>query len=668
MANLTALELFDRSGFKSYEYLYSVVKKDEELVDHVFITCLSAFTDRPLSLGVLAPTSEGKTYVVSSVKDLFPEKYIVTFTGASPKSLFYQRGRKVLEDGTLATPALTSLEEQKRSLLMQEKEMRRKAKSPKSNAAERQEAESKLNIISEQVSQVKQQVGELQEKTCTEVNLSNLILVFLEPPEAGLWNALKPLLSHDAKSSNYWTVDRNNGGNATRKIILRGWPAVIFCSAKSEQDQWNIWDEIESRCTVVSPSHSEEKYAEANRLTADRLGLPAFIAQQKYPTQVKEQAKLEVSQLVENVLNLVGEDRNSITYNPFRNWCAEVFPRSVGKHMRSFEHLMAYANISALEDIQNRPKLVDNNGKVLGIVVTLADIDRAFRLAFKAQSTSLPPDKLKFFEDVVIPAWESSQAAQSELNVALLMERANAVGYKMGGSKLRKRYLESLENAGLILAETSRQDKRANKYVLTPISKESGTYGQMQFSHNIEARWLNKAWNELQSMQPLNGVQAELHHSGRVIVEEGAFYEAVLCDLNLTGAFPSDNALNGSKTTPLPLSAVFASSLTQLEVQEDSNKLPLKAKFLWSFLEETQPIWRDIEAIYPTSGRLALGGDFYLTEINSKSSVYCLNCKVTLSDNNREDRTSLCKKCYKHAHWNDPDYSQHTPVDAIYDG
>ena len=62
------------------------VKREDSLIRQVFYTGLSAYSNNPLSIGIKAPTSEGKTYVVKEVvMKFFPKKDVWVIGSMSPK-------------------------------------------------------------------------------------------------------------------------------------------------------------------------------------------------------------------------------------------------------------------------------------------------------------------------------------------------------------------------------------------------------------------------------------------------------------------------------------------------------------------------------------------------------------------------------------------------------
>jgi hypothetical protein len=62
-------------------------------------------------------------------------------------------------------------------------------------------------------------------------------------------------------------------GFKVKKVVTRGRPACIFCSAKNESN-WPEWQEIQSRFLITSPNMISQKYLEGNILIAQQAGLP----------------------------------------------------------------------------------------------------------------------------------------------------------------------------------------------------------------------------------------------------------------------------------------------------------------------------------------------------------------------------------------------------------
>src|SRR5215212_5368808 len=191
------------------------VKQEDVLVRQIVYTGLSAYTNDPINLGIIAPTSEGKGKM-------------------STKMLVRQKGVLVDENNEPLKPKIRDIKYQIK-LAEQDGD-------------------------TEHAQDLKDQLAVLYERCRTLIELKGKILVFLEPPEHELWNLLKPILSHDSDEIEFPFVDKTERGFDAKRVVVKGWPACIFCSAKDESN-WSVWPE----------------YRESNLLIAQRKGLPSLI-------------------------------------------------------------------------------------------------------------------------------------------------------------------------------------------------------------------------------------------------------------------------------------------------------------------------------------------------------------------------------------------------------
>ena len=162
-----------------------VVKREDVLVRQIFYTGLSTYTFDPINLGIIAPTSEGKTYVVTRALKPFPEEDVWNIGNMSTKVLVRQKGILVGPDGKPIREQVNELKKRIRAL-----------------GSAKKDAEEKQALIEE--------LDELVENAKTEIDLSGKILVFLEPPHRELWNLVKPILSHDLVKIDFPYVDRTD--------------------------------------------------------------------------------------------------------------------------------------------------------------------------------------------------------------------------------------------------------------------------------------------------------------------------------------------------------------------------------------------------------------------------------------------------------------------------
>ena len=226
-------------GFADFviKTIKKTVKREDSLIRQLFYTGLSTYSNRPINIGIKAPTSEGKTYVVKEViMKFFPKKDVWVIGSMSPKVIIRQNG-KLVDSNTNEL-----LESKIREL--------------KKQISSTKDAETKENL--------QEQLEQLLDNSKIVIDLSNKIFVFLEPPHPQTWEILKAILSHDAWEIEHPFVDKTEYlGTQVKKVVTWGWPVCIFCSARDES-KWEIWPEIQSRCLITSPNMSIEKYQESN--------------------------------------------------------------------------------------------------------------------------------------------------------------------------------------------------------------------------------------------------------------------------------------------------------------------------------------------------------------------------------------------------------------------
>jgi hypothetical protein len=459
-----------------YRYLSKLVVDDDVLLQHLLIVGFSAFTKDPLNLGIMAPTSEGKSWAAKHVFSLFPKENVVFLSGASPKALIYQKGRLVDADGKDVEDVLEELK--KKALNAKNEDDREKAKN---------------------------EIRELFANASTLVDLTNVILVFLEPPEASFWEAIKPLLSHDVEESVYLSVQKVNERSRTQKIILKGWPAVVFCSAKNE-DAWTIWPELKSRFNIVSPTSSSEKYRHANLVSAKLLGTPKGIRDLFFPPEEQEAAREAVAKIIEKLKTL-----NGSFWNFFADFLAEELEATKGEMMRHYKFILQYSNVIAAMNAEERGKVMDGPQEV-GIVVRWDDVEKALELNEESAGISIPRYKLDFFRKVIVPAYANNIRTESHsgprtgsliqvekqepLTTRQIIEFAKSVGIAIGPQRLRKVFLDSLEEGGYLISRPDPDDKRQNVY--EPIGNGAQKYGELRNLRNFDLRWLERAYNQAQ--------------------------------------------------------------------------------------------------------------------------------------------------------------------------
>ena len=322
------------------------VKQEDSLVRQLFYVGLSATSQNPLCLGIMAPTSEGKTYAVTeTVIKYFPPKDVWKIGSMSPKVIIRQSG--VLVDGNTLEPIEGVIRQLKREINQSKDENQKEG--------------------------LRDELRNMIDNSKCLIDLTGKILVFFEPPRPETWDILKPMLSHDVWEMEHPFVDKTEvSGITVKKIVTRGWPACIFCSARDES-RWDVWPEIQSRFIITSPNMSSEKYRQSNMLTAQKMSLPGEIQEQVIvSTSDIELTKKCVSYLQQQVTGLSSSPSSSSSLNPGLNqnekkkpvWIpyglspGESMQSNRGADMRSNQRLFSLLNIVPLAKANIRKRLV----------------------------------------------------------------------------------------------------------------------------------------------------------------------------------------------------------------------------------------------------------------------------------------------------------------------
>jgi hypothetical protein len=413
-------------------YLNSVIKNDPNLVKKIVYTFLSAYTNNPINLGIMADTSEGKTYAVVKVAEMFPKEDVIVVGRMSPTALIHQRGILVNINGNPIEEKLTELESQ----LSQD-------------------------IKPEEKTSTKHEIKELLRTAKNLIDLRGKTLLFLEPPNPQLWDILKPILSHDKYEIEYKTT-QTDGSLKVKESIIRGFPAVVFCSARNEASN-PIWKEIETRFDIVSPNTDVTKYKEANKFTAQRLSVPDFARSMIENLDEEELAKESVIEIKEHIQSFYKNTKNPI-WNPFDRIIGESFPSNQGITMRQCDRFLRHCNLSTLINSKDRFRIEfeTRDGKIENYLITdISDVDEAIELT--GTLSTIPPERLKFLKDVFEPAL--TETLDDGVTTVTLAEKYSVV-YKKETTpkKILENYIKPLVDYGILEALEDPSDRRRHLY------------------------------------------------------------------------------------------------------------------------------------------------------------------------------------------------------------
>jgi hypothetical protein len=323
------------------------VKEEESLVRQLFYTALSKDAASPQNLAVLAPTSEGKTHPVLQTLQYFSEQEqdIWTIGSMSPKVIIRQNGILVDKDNNLLDPQIAQIKKQIRHL-------KRDLEQQTSDSNKRSDIEGEIEELNEQIVQLRNDAKVL-------IVLSGKLFVFLEPPHPDTWNILKPILSHDKYEIEHPYVYQVEGkGFKVKKVVTRGWPACIFCSAKNES-KWPEWPEVQSRFLITSPNMITKKYSEGIKLSAQRKGLPKLA--QQHVIISNEQVQLAMKCVLYLTCQMKEYQANEVNscpvWIPYYDILSDALPSEKGTDNRVANRIFDFINIVALSHGHLRQEL-----------------------------------------------------------------------------------------------------------------------------------------------------------------------------------------------------------------------------------------------------------------------------------------------------------------------
>lgn len=419
------------------------VKGDKNLVYQILFNGLSAFTTKPTHLMVMEKSSEGKTYPSIQISQYFPRENVIKLGSATPQSFKYDYGISVDKDYNPIEERLDRLEEEIEQ-----------AKNSKDHKREKE---------------LKKQLGSLLSESKTLIDLRNKWIIFKEPPDSKLLEALYSTLSNDEEYNEHKFVNRSGSGkNQNFTVVLRGCPAILICTSRDESEN-SRWLETFSRFNIVSPVSTATKYYEGMDLIGKASGLPKelyeeFVISEKEKQRIKELG----SRLIELIKNSNGE-----VFNPFMDVLSAQFPHEVGYRWRQYQRFNSLLTLHCLCYSNQRLKLLINGRKMP--VITKGDIE--WTIEIMKDASIIPPNKIQWFREIFIPGWKKCyQTVDFSRNQDSSLERdvatsGDIVKYiqeqgkgKTTTKQIRETYLETLLDNGLIEKDTDPRNRSRDVY------------------------------------------------------------------------------------------------------------------------------------------------------------------------------------------------------------
>ena len=436
------------------KHLSNRVARDENTKRAIFMTAISAYSEDPQNLFLRGPSSIGKSYITREVLKYFPPEDVWFLGGLSPTALIHLQGKLIDENG-------------KEIDIINDKPRKEDYK----------DENGKLDVQAWR--EARRRWNERLANSHYEINLSNKILVFLEAPHVETFFMLRPILSHDVEEVSYKFTDKTGKGQLrTSHVVLKGWPATIFCTTEAK-----YIEDLATRGWTITPEMSQEKYSEANMLTA-KFDANPFTKSLTFQTEdVTEYVALR--DYIKYVLSIRARQRVSRTAAkvvvPYAEKLAEIYPAKISRDMRDFKRFLSLIKVNALLNRYNRPILVLRakdrfEDFVIAINEDLYIALEIFQNMAETTRTGIPRHIIEFYNQIIEPLCEDGPKHYDDFTKAYNEKFESSIS-----TKTVKRWCDLLEDVGWIDKSPDPEDKR--RILISPIRKNSDILDLSKFKN-----------------------------------------------------------------------------------------------------------------------------------------------------------------------------------------
>ena len=356
---------------------------DNILKNVVLLVAISAYGQNPLNLFLEGPSSTGKTYTTVETLKYFPQEDIWYIGGISPTALVHDRG----------------------------------------------------------------EMEEIDGEVFKVVDLSRKILVFLEKPNTATIMKLLPILSHDVDQIEYRITDKNaKGQHATMKAIIRGFPAVIFCTTKSEKLQ-----DLSTRNLLYAPEVTENKISAVVDLQYQEATEPWVLQQQKKDICAQVQDAMRTIRDNFSAMDVVLPYIDTVKVETGIN------PRIMRDNQKMYELIKSCTRLHVLQRLCLGYTIEAVRYDI--IYATFFDVLVGLYLYDKiavSTVTGLAPVVIDFFNDIIYPYKDKGACSFKDMQERY-KKKFNSV---IGIDTVRKSRIEPLEREGYITVTSEESDKR----------------------------------------------------------------------------------------------------------------------------------------------------------------------------------------------------------------
>jgi hypothetical protein len=307
-------------------------------------------------------------------------------------------------------------------------------------------------------------------------DLSRKVILFLDMPDTTLLARMRPVLSHDKKIIETKITDRTEKkGMRTKRILIKGYPSVVFCSAGLKMDE-----QESTRLFLLSPEISQEKIeAGINQTIKKEADNDAFKAWLDSNPERVELMK-RIIEIKNAQIDEIKLENPEIIRDLFMKEKNILKPR----HQRDVKRFISLVKAHALLNLFNRRI----EGKTL--YATDEDARSIFPLwarLSKSQELNLPPYVYELYSGVFEPAYAEKNKDANDLmggdakigltRNEILQKHFNVYGRHLSPVILSQQILPILEACGLIVQESDPNNLRQKLIFISTSPVEHITEG-----------------------------------------------------------------------------------------------------------------------------------------------------------------------------------------------
>jgi hypothetical protein len=293
------------------------------------------------------------------------------------------------------------------------------------------------------------ELGEVdKEKKKIIINLERKNLIFQDQPHPELLAKLRPILSHDKKETEVKITDKSQrGGNLTKTVLIRGFPAVSFATTYLKLDDQEI-----TRALILSPEISQEKIEESIRLSIKEKVDKEFskLLEHNEGLQILKERILgfrEISKNINQVVFVDFKEDEILNYFKYEKKYAPKDMRNIKKFMTMCE---CFAGLNYVFDRVSGDTLLVKQEDVIEAVKVWKEIG-------KYHEIGIMPFALEVYYKVILPLHKEGLTLTKKVIMKGIKEKFSA---SIQLWYLEQQVLPSLESGGFISIEKNPQDRR----------------------------------------------------------------------------------------------------------------------------------------------------------------------------------------------------------------